>query len=173
MTFHRHVSIALAALSFAVAAPAAIAQVVSRASVSSQGDEADDWCYESAASADGRFVVFATWATNLVAGDTNGFSDVFVRDRVTGQTTRVSLASDGTQGNDHSRAQDISADGRYVVFESWATNLVPDDTNLQLDVFRHDRQTGNTTRVSVGSNGEQGNGSSSAARISADGRFVT
>src|SRR5262245_17805320 len=78
-------------------------------------------------SADGRFIAFASDATNLVSGDTNDTTDVFVHDRETGETTRVSVASDGKQGNDYSRDPDISDDGRYVVFESAADNLVKGD----------------------------------------------
>ena len=85
-----------------------------------------------------------------MAGDTNGAIDVFVHDRQTGQTTRVSVASDGTQGNDHSFVSSLSADGRYVAFTSLASNLVAGDTNGTSDAFVHDRQTGQTTRVSVG-----------------------
>ena len=81
-------------------------------------------------------------ASNLVAGDTNGAEDVFVHDRQTGQTTRVSVASDGAQGNGDSTYARLSADGRYVVFQSSASNLVPGDTNGVDDVFVHDRQTG-------------------------------
>ena len=87
-----------------------------------------------AISADGRFVAFGSCATNLVPGDTNGCSDVFVRDRQTGTTQRVSVGPGGAQGNGFSVDPAISADGRFVAFESRATNLVPGDTN---DVARH------------------------------------
>ena len=87
-------------------------------------------------SADGRYVAFVSSASNLVPGDVNGMADLFVRDRQTGQTTLVSIANDGTQGNDRSSAQpSFSADGRYVAFSSRASNLVPDDTNGAPDVF--------------------------------------
>jgi archaellum component FlaF (FlaF/FlaG flagellin family) len=95
-----------------------------------------------------------------------------VHDRLTGQTTRVSVASDGTEGNGRSWAPSISADGRYVAFYSEASNLVPGDTNGRADVFVHDRLTGQTTRVSVASDGTEGNGASEFPRISADGRYV-
>jgi len=117
-------------------------------------------------------VAFDSAATNLVAGDTNDTHDVFVRDRQTGRTMRVSVASDGAQGNGHSFSPSISADGRYVAFYSYADNLVAGDTNSCYDVFVRDRQTGRTTRVSVASNGKQGNGSSDYPSISADGRYV-
>src|SRR5206468_1530708 len=125
-----------------------------------------------AISADGRFVAFTSLSTNLVAGDTNGWQDVFVRDRPTGTTERVSGNSAGKEGNGSSGNPSISADGRFVAFESYATNLVPGDTNKAADVFVHDRQTRTTERVSVDSAGNQGNWGSGAPAISADGRFV-
>src|SRR5207249_6721018 len=107
-----------------------------------------------ALSADGRFVAFGSDATNLVAGDTNGTTDVFVHDRQTGTTERVSVASGGgTQGNGKSGGffafPALSADGRFVAFQSDATNLVAGDTNGATDVFVHDRQTGTTEPASV------------------------
>ena len=122
------------------------------------------------ASSDGRYVAFTSAASNLVNADTNSAADVFVRDRQTGQTTRVSVSSAGVQGNGDSTAAALSADGRYVVFQSAASNLVASDTNAALDIFVHDRQTGTTTRVSVDSSGTQGNGDSSVASISAERR---
>jgi hypothetical protein len=124
-------------------------------------------------SADGRFVAFQGEASNLVEGDTNGFDDVFVHDRQTGQTTRVSIASDGTQANGDSEAPAISIDGRFIAFSSWASNLVEGDTNGEKDAFMHDRQTGQTTRVSIASDGTQPNGASGAVSLSDDCRFVT
>ena len=99
-------------------------------------------------SADGRFVSFYSIASNLVAGDTNGATDVFVRDRQAGATTRVSVGTGNVQGNGGSGVADISGDGQWVVFYSIATNLVSGDTNAQSDIFLHDRDTGTTTRVS-------------------------
>ena len=123
-------------------------------------------------SADGRYVAFCSRASNLVPGDTNGSLDVFVYDRQTDTTERVSLGFDGLQANGDNYAPSISADGRYVAFHSYASNLVPDDTNGRWDVFVHDRQTGTTERVSVASDGTQGNADSNSASISADGRYV-
>ncbi|MEW2114178.1 hypothetical protein AB0945_03115 [Streptomyces sp. NPDC005474] len=123
-------------------------------------------------SADGRYVAFTSLARDLVAGDTNRADDVFVRDRQTGVITRVSVDSAGAQANNASRNPSISADGRYVTFESVATNLVPGDTNRYRDIFLHDLQTGETTRVSVGRHGEQSDSESFHPSISADGRFV-
>ncbi|MGQ4361170.1 TolB family protein [Streptomyces sp. SAS_272] len=123
-------------------------------------------------SADGRYVAFASLARDLVSGDTNRVDDVFVRDRQTGAVTRISVDSAGVQANNASRNPSISADGRYVAFESVATNLVAGDTNRYRDVFVHDLQTGETSRVSVGRNGEQSDSESFHPSISADGRFV-
>jgi Tol biopolymer transport system component len=124
-------------------------------------------------SRDGRYVVFMSLGSNLVAGDTNGKFDVFVRDRVAGQTQRVSVSSAGAQGNEESRFGSISADGRYVAFHSRSGNLVPNDTNSKYDVFVRDLQTSQTTRVSVSTLGVQGDDSSGVPHISADGRFVS
>ena len=95
----------------------------------------------AALSADGRFVAFASDAANLVPGDTNGYPDVFVRDRQTGTIERVSMDSFARQGNNHSFDRAISADGRFVAFASYATNLVAGDTNRVVDVFVHDRRS--------------------------------
>jgi len=89
-------------------------------------------------------VAFQSSASNLVAGDTNGKSDAFVHDCVTGKTTRVSVDTAGTQGNADSFASAISADGRYVVLRSSADNLVDGDTNGEEDAFVHDRLLDNT-----------------------------
>jgi Tol biopolymer transport system component len=95
----------------------------------------------------GRFVTFQSSASNLVPGDTNGAIDIFVRDRKKGKTTRVSTQSDGDQANGSSLYSKISADGRFVVFESSASNLVPGDGNGTTDIFVKDRKTGKTRRV--------------------------
>ncbi len=154
----------------------------SRVSVSSRGVQAGCkvWCESTqpSLSTDGRYVAFESSATNLVRGDTNKLADVFVRDRRTGRTERVSVTSKGKQaGADHtnngSNAPSISGDGRYVAFHSADSNLVPGDTNRTFDVFVHDRKTGRTTRISVSSAGPQANGENvGAPSFSADGRYV-
>jgi uncharacterized repeat protein (TIGR01451 family) len=108
----------------------------------------------------------------LVPGDTNESDDIFVHDRKTGKTTRVSVKSNGEQVVGSSFYPSISADGRYVAFDSRADKLVPGDTNGQVDAFVHDRKTGTTTLVGVDSAGKQGNGGSDFPSISADGRYV-
>lgn len=145
---------------------------VSRVSVASDGTQANYHCDQPAISADGRYVTFASGASNLVPGDTNFQMDIFVHDRQTGETSRVSVASNGTQANFLATRPAISGDGRYVVFESLASTLVPDDTNGAVDVFMHDRLTGETRRVSVASDGTPGDGGSGYADISIDGRYV-
>lgn len=132
--------------------------------------EAPGW--RSSISADGRYVAFSSMAPNLVTNDTNLSSDVFLHDRLTSTTTRVSVASSGLEGNENSFYPDISPDGRYVAFASWASNLVARDTNDLQDIFVHDRVTRTTARLSVSESGEQGNGVSSMPALSADGRFI-
>jgi hypothetical protein len=124
---------------------------------------------------DGRYVVFQSTASDLVPNDTNGTTDVFMRDLVTGTTTLVSVNSAGTgSGNGASQNAFVTPDGRYVAFESSASNLVPNDTNGATDVFVRDLVTGTTTLVSVNSAGTgSGNGASQHVGISADGRYVT
>jgi len=119
--------------------PAAVAATTERVSVASDGTQGNGYSYGPSISGDGRFVAFWSVADNLVVGDSNGASDVFVHDCQTGETTLVSVASDGTQGNAYSQAASISADGRFVVFTSYASNLVPGDTNGARDVFVHDQ----------------------------------
>jgi cold shock CspA family protein len=143
-----------------------------RVSVATAGTQGNDDCFSLSLSADGRFVAFGSYASNLVANDTNTVIDVFVHDRNTATTERVSIASDGTEANDESFSPAISSDGRFVAFQSDATNLVLNDTNNKSDIFVHDRLTGSTERVSVNSDGKQANGDSIAPAISDDGFFV-
>jgi hypothetical protein len=142
-------------------------------SVSGAGEPANATCWSPSINADGRFVAFTSAATNLVPGETNGFRDIFVRDTLLAITERVSVAFDGAQSNDDPGGSAISADGRFVVFSSVATNLVAGDTNDMADVFVRDRLLHTTERVSIPSDGAQANGASSNAYISADGRFVS
>jgi hypothetical protein len=162
--------------------PTATACEITRVSVDSLGNQGDGYSGRTSISADGRYATFTSGATNLVAGDTNGTYDVFVHDRQTGQTTRVSVDSSGNQANNErshitgqkgSGYSSISADGRYISFSSYASNLVAGDTNEEGDVFVHDRQTSQTTRVSVDTLGNQANNRSLYPSISADGRYVS
>jgi Tol biopolymer transport system component len=144
----------------------------SRASISSSGREANGPSDSPSISSNGRVVAFVSNATNLVPGDTNDHQDIFVRDMAAHRTSRVSIATSGSEANGPSGMPALSADGRYVIFSSEASNLVSDDTNGDSDVFVHDRSTGRTTRVSVSTYGAQGNGASQAGTISADGRRI-
>ncbi len=162
---------------------------IERVSVSRDGGNGDGPSTFPSLAADApRHVAFVSAATNLVAGDTNAAGDIFVRDRQTGETVRVSVAGDGTQATGGSSKPSISADGRFVAFESDAENLVAGDTNANIDVFVHDRdadgdaifdeaQPGATTtaRVSVATDGTPSTGLfafSVNAAISATGRYV-
>ncbi len=149
-----------------------VAGTTTRLSVDGAGAQGNSTSYNPSISADGRYVAFYSNASNLVAGDTNGATDVFVRDTVAGTTTRISVDGAGAQANSGSSAASISADGRYVAFSSDATNLVVGDTNGNSDVFVRDTVVGTTTRLSVDGTGVQGNGYSSNPSISADGRYV-
>lgn len=128
---------------------------------------------KSATSADGRYVVFHSLASNLVAGDTNLLFDIFRKDTLTGAIERVSTDAAGGEANGQSLGASISADGRYVAFTSEASNLVAGDTNSRSDVFVKDMQTGDIARVSTNSVGGQGDNDSGDSSISADGRYVT
>ena len=138
----------------------------SRVSLAPVNKEANAHSFASHISADGLYVAFESWASNLVAGDSGNIWDVFVFDRQSGQTSRVSVASNGTQGNDSSTSPQISSGGRYVVFDSAASNLVAGDNNGRRDIFVHDRQMGQTSAITAG------NGASLHPALSADGRFV-
>lgn len=131
-----------------------------RISVATGGAQANTDSYECAVSSNGKIVAFRSDATDLVTGDTNGFGDIFVRDRKSGATTRVSVSTAGAEANGASSHVGISANGRFVAFASFASNLVSGDTNGANDVFVHDRTTGETRRVSVATGGAEGNGGS-------------
>ena len=170
----RHAATAIVAgIILAASAGTALAQSTERVSVATGGGQGDSISRTGSISADGRFVAFYSTATNLVSGDTNAANDIFVHDRQTGTTERVSVTTGGGQADGNSLNPAISADGRFVAFWSTATNLVSGDTNSVADIFVHDRQTGTTERVSVATGGGQATGSGSVnPAISADGRFV-
>lgn len=161
----------LAGLAF-VAACFAIWGQTTRASLSSTGSQGNGRSWSPSLSEDGRFVAFHSEASNLVSDDTNGARDVFVRDRATGTTTRVSVSQSVVQGNNESSDPSMSADGRFVAYGSLASNLVEGDTNAAWDVFVHDLASGQTTRVSLSSARDQGNNHSRYPSISANGRYV-
>ncbi|WP_309720851.1 hypothetical protein [Armatimonas sp.] len=170
-------SLPLAVGALLLGAITAQAQTTTRVSVATGGVQANGESPYSGAklSANGRFVAFRSVATNLVGAgnDTNGFSDIFVHDRATGITTRVSVATGGAQAvGGNSNNPSISADGRYVSFSSNATNLAAGDTNGANDAFVHDRVLGTTTLVSADATGAPGNGLSDSSAISGDGNMI-
>lgn len=170
----RHLLVSALGAAAVLAALAALATTlaVERVSVSSGGAQSDGLSRQFDLSRNGRFVTFMSDATNLVAGDTNAARDVFVHDRTTGTTTRVSVASDGSEADGESNAGEMSNNGRYVAFHSAAANLVANDTNASNDVFVHDRETGETRRVSVTSAGTESDAGGAWPSMSRGGRYV-
>jgi Tol biopolymer transport system component len=147
-------------------------QTTERITLGVGATEPDDCSFSPAISADGSCISFLSHATNLVPGDTNSFADAFVFDARTNTIERVSVGSDQQEADDASQAADLSTDGRLVVFESAATNLVADDTNASRDIFVRDRITDTTSRASVASSGVQSNDCSDGPSISANGNLV-
>ncbi|MCK6447606.1 MAG: hypothetical protein L6Q99_14535 [Planctomycetes bacterium] len=141
------------------------------ASFADDETQGNDVSFSASISGDGRYVAFASEADNLVAGDTNFQTDVFVRDRVAGTTVRASVSSSGVQGFHSAWEPSLSADGNYVSFSTRA-RLVPEDTNNFDDIYVHDLRTRSTVRVSVSTTGVQGDGHSTLPSISADGSIV-
>jgi len=140
-----------------------------RVSSSATGGATDGASFSPVISADGRYVAFASLATNLTLNDGNGFADVFCKDMITGAVLIVSAAPDRLSANSVSLAPAISADGRYIAFLSAANNLVADDTNYSMDVFRTDMLTLKTLRVNLAAGGTEASaGALNAPSISAD-----
>ncbi len=170
-------AVGVALLSFVAQAQIAPG-TTSRASESTAGVPGDQDSIIPAISSDGRFVAFTSLAENLVPGDTNLSSDIFVRDRLLGTTERVSVSSRGREADGNSGflnglgGPSISGDGRFVAFDSEATNLVSGDANNTGDVFVHDRLTGTTTLISGARDGNKSGGGGTEPAISRDGRFV-
>ena len=146
------------------------ADTTERASVASDGAEADARSAPPSISDDGRYVALFSYASNLVTGDSNGLGDVFVRDRQTDATTCVSVTTAGVAASGFSPS--ISGDGRYVAFQSYSTSIVSGDTNGTLDIFVHDRQSGTSVRVSIDSSGTEADDYSDSPSISGNGRYV-
>jgi hypothetical protein len=149
------------------------AGTTTRVSVDTTGGDPDGASDDPSISGDGRYVALTSFASDLVPGDGNSARDIFVRDRQTNTTTRVSVDATGGDPDSSSFDSKISGDGRHVVFESFAQDLVPGDGNLFFeDLFVRDRQTNTTTRVSVDAAGGDPNGPSFGLSISRDGRSV-
>ncbi len=147
-------------------------QITERVSVSNNGVEGNGDSSQPSISADGRYVVFTSYASNLVSGDNNSFQDIFIRDRLTGTTQIITKSWDGERTNDQSFDPSINADGRYVVFTSYATNLVINDTNQRNDIFMWDKFSDSISRVSITPSGGEANGDSCQPHISADGHYL-
>jgi Tol biopolymer transport system component len=143
-----------------------------RVSVDSSGNAGNDFSFMEGMSSDGRWIVFKSHATNLVAGDTNGHYDVFLRDRSNGVTERVSIGPYGAQGDWDSYDGAVSDDGSLVAFSSGSTKFVAGDKNNTVDVFIRDRNAGRTRLVSVASDGTQGDDTSDEPALSSDGSVV-
>lgn len=147
--------------------------IIKRITTGINGGQVSNFSRVRDISADGRYIVFESFATNLVVGDTNGKSDVFLYDQHTDKISRLSINNNLVQGNGESERPCISADGRYVAFMSDATNLVPDDTNDVDDIFLYDCVTSKISRITMGVNGLQSNKGSGSPTISADGNYIT
>ncbi len=143
-----------------------------RVSVSSNGGDALGSSENPSLSEDGRFVAFQSDAWNIVAGDDNGFIDIFVRDMELGQTTRASVGTGGQEPDSNSTRPSLSADGTLVAFSSSATNLIPGGTTVAVDIYVRDLVLGQTIYASVGHDGTPADANSWVAEISADGRYV-
>jgi hypothetical protein len=141
-------------------------------SIDSDGDQTFGNSFSPAISGDGRWIAFQSDSFGLVSGISNENVDIFLHDRLSGVTTRVSVSSSGTQSNGDSKNVSISDNGKYIVFESAATNLVDSDTNNADDIFLHDTQTNETIMLSKNLAGMPANGDSSNPKISGDGRSV-
>jgi Tol biopolymer transport system component len=146
--------------------------VTRRVSVASNGSEGNGTSFSAVVSDDG-VVAFDSEASNLVAGDTNGQVDVFLHDFASGETKRVSVSGNGTEGSGPSARPSISRDGTTVVFTSWADGLVPGDNNGKSDVFAYDVPTGSLWLLSTDALGNPGNGDSrsSSGSVSVDGSW--
>jgi Tol biopolymer transport system component len=143
-----------------------------RVSISSTRAEGDGQSMSPSISADGTRVAFTSWSRNLAPGDSNHHGDVFLRDRTAKTTRLVSVSSNEKQGNRVSFSPSISGNGRYVAFESMASNLSTGDTNGTADVFVRDLSAGKTRRASVATGGVQANGASEVPSINFGGAFV-
>lgn len=169
-------SVLTAALVITLASAAFAATTTTRVSVSRTGAQGNGLSGNAernqVISGNGRYVAFFTEASNLVPGDTNNQWEVLIRDIQTGRVTRPAVSSAEVQGNNFSSEPALNRDGRYVAYESWATNLVPGDTNGRQDVFVRDMVAGTTSRVSVGNGRKQGNGLSFEPSVNASGGLV-
>lgn len=146
---------------------------IERVSIASDGTLANSSNYDPVISGDGRYVAFSSFASNLVTDDTNGAQDIFIHDRLNSTTKRISVDSTGNQSNNRSASPSLSANGLSITFLSSASNLVTNDTNGVTDIFVHHLANGSIQRVSLSSDGTEGNASSGGPEISDNGQVVT
>lgn len=146
--------------------------LTTRISVAANGTEGDGNSFTPAISTDGHWAAFVSGATNLAGVPTNGFWQVHLKNLQSGAVTLASVSSAGMLGNGHALDPALSGDGRFVAFESVATNLVTGTVNAWVDVFVHDTVTLSTTLISVATDGTPGNAASENATLSGDGRYV-
>ncbi len=145
---------------------------VRRVSVHTDGTQANDVSGDPSVSGDSQIVAFWSHANNLIEGDDEGWTDIFLHDQGARATWRITVNSFGEGGNGNSQYPAVSNDGRYVVYESDASNLTPGDNGIYRDVFLLDRSTGITERVSVTDDEQEAHGDSFAAAVSGSGRYV-
>lgn len=144
-----------------------------RVSVSSSGEQANGTSRYATISGNGRFIAYQSMASNLAPGTNGNYYNIFGYNRVSGETMLISRTPEGIAGNDESQRPALSTNGRYIAYESWASDLVPNDTNNYSDIFVFDRGTGTTELASVNTAGKQANHVSGTAAISGDGRFIS
>jgi len=156
----------------AVVGDAFLTADIARASTAADGTGGNGGSNTSAISADGRYLAFLSISDNLVSGDTNAKRDAFVKDLVTGEVVRVNTDSNGNEANSNALDVTISADGKFAAFSTGANNLVEDDTNSRVDIFRKDLTTGELIRVNVDADGIQADNHSFGVSLSGDGRKV-
>jgi|GEM_PF-2746661 len=147
-------------------------ELIQKISNPSYGQYTNDKSSSPYISANGNYIVYESSADNLVAKDVNKNQDIFLYDRETGQTELISVNSKNEQANGYSQTPSVSDDGRFVVFESSATNLVPGDDNEKSDIFIRDRKIGETRMISISSNGSPANNDSSGIWISPSGEII-
>lgn len=141
-------------------------------SLSTNGQASNGDAFFASISGDGKKIAFSSESSTLVPGDTNSFSDIYLRDLSTGQTNRVSVSTLGEEGNSASTRPSLSHDGNLLAFASRAKNLVPEDTSYGRDIFVRNLAEGTTERINLGPQGEEANGLSNHPKISGNGRFV-
>lgn len=146
---------------------------IRRLSVNADGIEGNASSSMASISADGRYIAFSSHASNLAPTDPDKNADIFLVDRLTNTLSHVTQTIDGTPSNGDDFNPVLSADGRYLAFQSSSSNLITGDNNTAVDIFSYDRTTQTIQRISVGNGGEEANGNSTYPSISADGQQIS